>query len=62
MAKFSRYDPRNKKRDKHKSHSQNKDLRIRDVEESGTSLRFKGHNIDYVLYDGDDFTQEDYDN
>ena len=28
MAKFSRYDPRNKKRDKHKAQSLNKDFRI----------------------------------
>ena len=33
MAKYSRYDPRNKKRGKHKSQSENKDLRIREVDE-----------------------------
>jgi|TARA_B100001093_G_scaffold373138_1_gene358139 hypothetical protein len=56
MAKFSRYDPKNKKRNKHKSQSQNKDLRIRDVEESGTSFKLKGHQVDYVLLDGlDDY-------
>lgn len=29
MAKFGRYDPRNKKKDRNKRHSQNKDIRIR---------------------------------
>lgn len=33
MAKFSRFDPRNKKRGKHKSQSLEKDLRIREVDE-----------------------------
>ena len=33
MAKFSRFDPRNKKRGKHKSQSLDKDLRIREVDE-----------------------------
>lgn len=63
MAKFSRYDPRNKKRDKHKSQSLNKDFRIRDVEESGTSLRLKGHHTDHVFYDMDeDYTDKDVNN
>ena len=34
MAKYSRFDPRNKKRGKHKSQSENKDLRIREVIDS----------------------------
>ena len=33
MAKFGRYDPRNKKKDRNKRHSQNKDIRIREVPE-----------------------------
>ena len=33
MAKFSRFDPRNKKSGKHKNQSQNKDIRIREVDE-----------------------------
>lgn len=32
MAKFGRFDPRNKKRNKHKTQSQNKDFRIREVD------------------------------
>ena len=31
MAKYSRFDPRNKKRGKHKSQSLDKDIRIREV-------------------------------
>lgn len=50
MAKFSRYDPRNKKRGKHKSHTLNKDLRIREVENS-KSKNF----INEVMYDDDDW-------
>lgn len=35
MAKYSRYDPRNKKRGKHKSEHMDKDLRIREVQHIG---------------------------
>ena len=31
MAKYSRFDPRNKKRGNHKSQSENKDFRIKEV-------------------------------
>jgi hypothetical protein len=33
MAKYSRFDPRNKKRGKHKSQSIERDLRIREVQD-----------------------------
>lgn len=36
MAKFDRYDPRNKKKDRNKKNSLNKDVRIRE-EESRTA-------------------------
>lgn len=36
MAKYSRHDLGNKKRDKHKKHHDNKDLRIREVSHSGS--------------------------
>ena len=32
MAKFTLFDPRNKKNNKHKTMSQNKDLKIKEVE------------------------------
>ena len=61
MAKFGRYDPRNKKRDRNKNQSQNKDTRIREVEET-SKFNLKGANINYVLLDGiDEFDDEDND-
>ena len=39
MAKFTRYDPRNKKNGKHKELHQIKDLKIRDVEHSKKTFR-----------------------
>ena len=59
MAKFGRFDPRNKKRDRNKNMSQTKDNRIRDVEESKTGFKIQGHNIDYVMYDGQDEFEND---
>ena len=34
MAKYNRFDPRNKKRNKHKTQSMDKDLRIREVDDN----------------------------
>ena len=59
MAKFGRFDPRNKKRDRNKNISQTKDNRIRDVEESRTGFKIQGHNIDYAMYDGQDEFEND---
>ena len=60
MAKFSRFDPRNKKRDRNKQNSMYKDLRIRMEEEKGR----RKHRIDVtgiknVAEDEDDYEQED---
>lgn len=61
MAKFGRYDPRNKKRDRNKNHSQNKDNRIREVDEK-PRFNLKGNNINYALLDGiSEFDDEDND-
>jgi len=61
MAKFGRYDPRNKKRDRNKNQSQNKDTRIREVEERAR-FNLSGDNINYVLFDGiDELEDEDND-
>jgi len=56
MAKFGRYDPRNKKRDRHKSHSQNgKDFKIRDVEENRDNFKIKvNSSIKDILNEFDD--------
>jgi hypothetical protein len=60
MAKFGRFDPRNKKRDRNKNISQSsRDTKIRDVEENKTGFKIKGHQIDYVMYDGQNETQSD---
>jgi len=61
MAKFGRYDPRNKKRDRNKNAAQNKDIRIREVDEK-PRFNLKGNNINYVILDGlDNFEDEDND-
>lgn len=50
MAKFSRYDPRNKKRGKHKTQTLNKDFRIREVDSAKNKNLLKE-----VMYDDDDW-------
>ena len=50
MAKFSRFDPRNKKRDKHKNQSQEKDIRIREVDEYSRSSK---QMLQEVVYDNE---------
>ena len=52
MAKYSRFDPRNKKRGKHKSESLEKDLRIREVQDYESKRM-----LNEVMYDD----QYDYD-
>lgn len=37
MAKFDRYDPRNKKKDRNKKNSLNKDVRIREEDSRGAN-------------------------
>jgi len=56
MAKYSRYDPRNKKRGKHKSQSENKDIRIRDVQDMGYKRM-----LNEVMYD-DEYDYDELDN
>lgn len=53
MAKYSRYDPRNKKKDRNKSRSINKDHRIREEEH-----KIRGHKIEWVVVDE---LEEEYD-
>ena len=54
MAKFSRYDPRNKKSNKHKYQSKEKDIRIREV--VGNNNTFNKHNLlkEITFDDNDD--------
>jgi hypothetical protein len=51
MAKFGRYDPRNKKKDRNKKHSLNKDNRIRETDQMDDSqvlLREVLYEDDYI--------------
>jgi hypothetical protein len=51
MAKFGRYDPRNKKKDRNKKHSLDKDNRIRETDYSADSqvlLREVLYEEDYI--------------
>ena len=56
MAKHSRYDPRNKKRDNNKIKSQTKDLRIREV--SGNENK---QMLNEVMFD-DEYDHDELDN
>lgn len=54
MAKYSRFDSRNKKRGKHKSQSIEKDIKIKEVVESGQKQL-----LNEVMYDDEyDYEQE----
>lgn len=54
MAKYSRYDPRNKKRGKHKFLNQDKDVRIKEVD----NKNFK-QSLNEVMYD-DEYDYDEY--
>lgn len=52
MAKYSRFDPRNKKRGKHKTATLNKDIRIREDQKSYS--KYSNIIMKEVVYDDDD--------
>lgn len=52
MAKYSRFDPRNKKRGNHKLQSENKDFRIREIQNDKRQLN-------EVMFD-DEYDQEEF--
>jgi len=56
MAKYSRFDPRNKKRGNNKTKSQDRDLRIREVQDT-SSKRI----LNEVMYD-DEYDYDELDN
>jgi len=56
MAKYSRFDPRNKKRGKHKNESLERDLRIREVQDYESKRM-----LNEVMYD-DQYDYEELDN
>ena len=51
MAKFSRFDPKNKKKDPNKKLSINRDSKIKSVEKD---RRIQGKTIEYVIQDQHD--------
>lgn len=53
MAKFSRYDPRNKKKDRNKNNSLSKEIRIREQEHKSKINLMKKYNEDLHLKDAD---------
>lgn len=55
MAKYSRFDSRNKKRGKHKSESIEKDLRIREVSSNINNRKM----LNEVMYD-DEYDYEEF--
>ena len=48
MAKYTRFDPRNKKRGNNKAKSQEKDFRIREVQDTSTKRM-----LNEVMYDNE---------
>tara|TARA_S200002703_G_scaffold70365_1_gene60912 strand:- start:11 stop:196 length:186 start_codon:yes stop_codon:yes gene_type:complete len=56
MAKYSRYDPRNKKRGNHKTQSENKDLRLREINDRDNRVL-----LQEVMHD-DEYDYENFDN
>lgn len=56
MAKYSRYDPRNKKRGKHKSQSMDRDFRIREVNDKEGKVL-----LQEVMYD-DEYDNDELEN
>jgi len=50
MAKFSRYDSRNKKKNNHKTLSQNKDIKIKEVVKYD---KYTGKELKEVMYDAE---------
>lgn len=60
MAKYSRYDPRNKKNGRNKTRSLGKDVRIRTTENYKDVHKYKGTQLEWVTMDevGDDTDEE----
>jgi hypothetical protein len=51
MAKYSRYDPRNKKNGRNKFRSLGKDVRIRDADDTKQIHKYKGTQLEWVIVD-----------
>lgn len=57
MAKYNRYDPRNKKKDRNKSHSINKDLRIK-LDEKSLADRFNSAAVKQIINYSDNVVED----
>ena len=51
MAKYTRFDPRNKKNGRNKTRSLGKDFKIRDAENSKNIHKYKGTKLEWVVMD-----------
>ena len=51
MAKYTRFDPRNKKNGRNKTRSLGKDFKIRDAENSKNIHKYKGTKLKWVVMD-----------
>lgn len=51
MAKYTRFDPRNRKFGRNKNQSLKKDIRIRDADDTKEIHKYKGTQIDWVVMD-----------
>lgn len=51
MSKYSRYDPRNKNKDRNKKLSLTRDVRIRAVDDYKDIHRYKGTKLDWIVTD-----------
>lgn len=49
MAKYTRFDPRNKKNGRNKTRSLGKDFKIRDAENSRDVHKYKGTKISWIV-------------
>jgi hypothetical protein len=59
MAKYSRFDPRNKKRNKHKSQSIEKDIRIREQKTSKGQKNYLHSPFTVLEYDSNEGEYDD---
>lgn len=59
MAKFSRFDPRNKKRGRHKTQSLNRDFRIKEQKKSAKDyLLYSQNSLEYSHDDNGEYYDE----
>ena len=51
MAKYTRFDPRNRKYGRNKDRSLKKDIRIRDADDTKQIHKYKGTQLEWVIVD-----------